>query len=296
MFRLRDGSLHATQAACPHAGGPLADGQTDVDVLVCPLHLYAYRWSDGASTSGAAPIRVLPGARAGRLPRRRRLTGPSGGKRAGFRAESPEAGQRSAGGRGRASARPAGRTARAPRPARGTGWRARAAPGCRTRPPRRRRARSRAARAAAGSGRTARRATRSRRAPSARCRRPRQRGGNTSCRPAARPPARDSGTSVMPSCSDRAAVHPGVGRCRGVDQVVERDAVGPGQRQQQFQRGPAPAGLQPRQRAHRDAGGPRRPRRGSRSRSVRSARSRGPTVSQDVVIGGMRPSLPYRQR
>jgi nitrite reductase/ring-hydroxylating ferredoxin subunit len=60
VFRLRDGSLHATQAACPHAGGPLADGQTDVDVLVCPLHLYAYRWRDGASTSGAAPIRVHP--------------------------------------------------------------------------------------------------------------------------------------------------------------------------------------------------------------------------------------------
>jgi nitrite reductase (NADH) small subunit len=60
VFRLRDGSLHATQAACPHAGGPLADGQTDVDVLVCPLHLYAYRWTDGASTSGAAPIRTYP--------------------------------------------------------------------------------------------------------------------------------------------------------------------------------------------------------------------------------------------
>ena len=60
IFRLRDGSLHATQAACPHAGGPLADGQTDVDVLVCPLHLYAYRWSDGGSTSGAAPIRMFP--------------------------------------------------------------------------------------------------------------------------------------------------------------------------------------------------------------------------------------------
>ena len=56
VFRLRDGSLHATQAACPHAGGPLADGQTDVNVLVCPLHQYAYRWSDGASTSGATPI------------------------------------------------------------------------------------------------------------------------------------------------------------------------------------------------------------------------------------------------
>jgi nitrite reductase (NADH) small subunit len=60
VFRLRDGSLHATQAACPHAGGPLADGQTDLNVLVCPLHLYAYRWSDGASTSGALPIQVFP--------------------------------------------------------------------------------------------------------------------------------------------------------------------------------------------------------------------------------------------
>ena len=60
VFRLRDGSLHATQATCPHAGGPLADGQTDVDVLVCPLHLYAYRWTDGASTTGAAPIRIYP--------------------------------------------------------------------------------------------------------------------------------------------------------------------------------------------------------------------------------------------
>ena len=60
VFRLRDGSLHATQAVCPHAGGPLADGQTDLDVLVCPLHLYAYRWTDGASTSGAAPVRVYP--------------------------------------------------------------------------------------------------------------------------------------------------------------------------------------------------------------------------------------------
>jgi nitrite reductase (NADH) small subunit len=55
VFRLRDGSLHATQAACPHAGGPLADGQTDVDVLVCPLHLYAFRWTDGGSPSAAVP-------------------------------------------------------------------------------------------------------------------------------------------------------------------------------------------------------------------------------------------------
>ena len=60
VFRLRNGSLHATQAACPHAGGPLADGLTDVNVLVCPLHQYTYRWSDGASTNGGGPIRTFP--------------------------------------------------------------------------------------------------------------------------------------------------------------------------------------------------------------------------------------------
>jgi nitrite reductase (NADH) small subunit len=60
VFRLRDGSLHATQAACPHAGGPLADGQTDADVLVCPLHLYGFRWSDGAATGADLRLRVYP--------------------------------------------------------------------------------------------------------------------------------------------------------------------------------------------------------------------------------------------
>ncbi len=29
VFHLRDGTLRATQAVCPHAGGPLADGQID---------------------------------------------------------------------------------------------------------------------------------------------------------------------------------------------------------------------------------------------------------------------------
>ncbi|MCZ2850978.1 Rieske (2Fe-2S) protein [Modestobacter sp. VKM Ac-2978] len=60
VFRLRDGSLHATQAACPHSGGPLADGQTDASVLVCPLHLYAFRWTDGACTGAAPPVQLFP--------------------------------------------------------------------------------------------------------------------------------------------------------------------------------------------------------------------------------------------
>jgi len=60
VFRLRDGSLHATQAACPHAGGPLADGQTDASVLVCPLHLFAFRWRDGSCTGDAPALRSYP--------------------------------------------------------------------------------------------------------------------------------------------------------------------------------------------------------------------------------------------
>jgi nitrite reductase [NAD(P)H] small subunit len=60
VFRLRNGALHATQAACPHAGGPLADGQTDADVLVCPLHLFAYRWSDGSCPGRLGGLRLYP--------------------------------------------------------------------------------------------------------------------------------------------------------------------------------------------------------------------------------------------
>lgn len=60
VFRLRDGGLRATQARCPHAGGPLADGQTDAGVLVCPLHLYAFRWRDGGCTSTDLALRTYP--------------------------------------------------------------------------------------------------------------------------------------------------------------------------------------------------------------------------------------------
>jgi nitrite reductase (NADH) small subunit len=38
VFRLRDGSLRGLSAVCPHAGGPLADGQLDASVVMCPLH------------------------------------------------------------------------------------------------------------------------------------------------------------------------------------------------------------------------------------------------------------------
>lgn len=47
VFRLRDGQVRATQAECPHRGGPLADGQLDDQVVVCPLHAYAYVLATG---------------------------------------------------------------------------------------------------------------------------------------------------------------------------------------------------------------------------------------------------------
>jgi nitrite reductase (NADH) small subunit len=38
VFRCRDGEVHATDAACPHRGGPLADGLVGDGTVVCPLH------------------------------------------------------------------------------------------------------------------------------------------------------------------------------------------------------------------------------------------------------------------
>jgi nitrite reductase (NADH) small subunit len=59
VFRLRDGSLRALGAVCPHRGGPLADGLVDADVVVCPLHGYIYDLSTGAElSSGGAPARA----------------------------------------------------------------------------------------------------------------------------------------------------------------------------------------------------------------------------------------------
>ena len=59
VFRLRDGGLRATHAVCPHAGGPLADGQTDGAKVVCPLHGYGFSLADGACVNGGFTVRVF---------------------------------------------------------------------------------------------------------------------------------------------------------------------------------------------------------------------------------------------
>ncbi len=59
VFRLRSGALRAVPARCPHAGGPLADGQIDENVLICPLHLNTWDLATGCSRSGQADLEVL---------------------------------------------------------------------------------------------------------------------------------------------------------------------------------------------------------------------------------------------
>ena len=53
VFRLRDGSLRAIDAVCPHKGGPLADGLADDRVVVCPLHGHTFDMCTGSEASGA---------------------------------------------------------------------------------------------------------------------------------------------------------------------------------------------------------------------------------------------------
>ncbi|GLY33197.1 Rieske 2Fe-2S domain-containing protein [Kineosporia sp. NBRC 101731] len=59
VFRLRSGALRAVPGVCPHAAGPLADGQIDETVLICPLHLNTWDLTTGCSTSGQPDLEVI---------------------------------------------------------------------------------------------------------------------------------------------------------------------------------------------------------------------------------------------
>ena len=60
VFRLRNGTVRALDAVCPHRGGPLADGQTDAEVVVCPLHAHVFDLGTGACRSGQADVASYP--------------------------------------------------------------------------------------------------------------------------------------------------------------------------------------------------------------------------------------------
>ncbi len=47
IFRTRKNEVFATQATCPHKGGPLADGIVGDGKVVCPLHAYKFQLATG---------------------------------------------------------------------------------------------------------------------------------------------------------------------------------------------------------------------------------------------------------
>lgn len=58
VFRQRDGSIFAVDAACPHSGGPLADGIVGGGIVVCPLHSHRFRLSDGSGVDNEYKVRT----------------------------------------------------------------------------------------------------------------------------------------------------------------------------------------------------------------------------------------------
>lgn len=60
VFHLREGSVRATQAECPHRQGPLADGLLGNGVVVCPFHAWKFDLKSGLPVLGECAIRVYP--------------------------------------------------------------------------------------------------------------------------------------------------------------------------------------------------------------------------------------------
>lgn len=60
VFRLRDGAVHAVQPDCPHRGGPLADGLTGGQRVVCPLHGWTFDLLTGRRAGGEEVLRTYP--------------------------------------------------------------------------------------------------------------------------------------------------------------------------------------------------------------------------------------------
>jgi nitrite reductase (NADH) small subunit len=60
VFRTRSGRVFAVQAACPHRGGPLADGLLGETTLICPLHAWKFDISSGAALFGDCGLKIFP--------------------------------------------------------------------------------------------------------------------------------------------------------------------------------------------------------------------------------------------
>jgi nitrite reductase (NADH) small subunit len=61
VFHTRMGGFFATQADCPHKGGPLADGLIGGTTVVCPLHERSWDLATGVPAADSdCPIAVYP--------------------------------------------------------------------------------------------------------------------------------------------------------------------------------------------------------------------------------------------
>ncbi len=60
VFHTRAGHFHATQAVCPHRGGPLADGLIDETTVVCPLHDRIFAFATGEGIGNDCVLAVYP--------------------------------------------------------------------------------------------------------------------------------------------------------------------------------------------------------------------------------------------
>jgi nitrite reductase (NADH) small subunit len=60
VFHTRAGAVFATQAACPHKGGPLADGLVGGESVICPLHDRAFDLRTGKGPEPGCSLEVYP--------------------------------------------------------------------------------------------------------------------------------------------------------------------------------------------------------------------------------------------
>jgi len=62
VFHLRNGSVCATQASCPHRGGPLADGIVGGTTVICPLHGRKFDLTTGQALGDDCALSTFPAA------------------------------------------------------------------------------------------------------------------------------------------------------------------------------------------------------------------------------------------
>jgi nitrite reductase (NADH) small subunit len=60
VFRLRGGGIYATQAACPHRAGPLADGLVGGTTVICPYHAWKFDLKTGLPLLGEGCLTTYP--------------------------------------------------------------------------------------------------------------------------------------------------------------------------------------------------------------------------------------------